>query len=77
MLILSRKPGQSFRINGNIEITVVDISGDKVKIGIEAPREMKILRNELIDTMEQNKIAAGSITDKKFLEMLAKPRKEE
>jgi carbon storage regulator len=77
MLILSRKPGQSFRINGNIEITVMDISGDKVKIGIEAPREMKILRNELIDTMEQNKIAAGSITDKKFLEMLAKPRKEE
>jgi len=74
MLILSRKPGQSFKINDNIEITIVDISGDKVKIGIDAPKEMKILRNELIDTMEQNKIAAGSVTDRHFLEMLAKPK---
>jgi len=76
MLILSRKPGQSFKINDNISITIVDISGDKVKIGIDAPKEMKVLRSELIDTMEQNKIAAVSVTDRQFLEMLAKPKQK-
>jgi carbon storage regulator len=74
MLILSRKPGQSFTVNDNIEITIVDISGDKVKIGIEAPKDVKILRNELLQTMEQNKKAAGSVTDKHFLEMITKPK---
>lgn len=67
MLILSRKIGQSFMINGDIEITVVEISGDKAKIGIEAPKEVKILRKELIATVEQNKQAAESVINKNQL----------
>lgn len=72
MLIISRKPGQSIKINDNIEITIVEMSGDKVKIGIEAPKYVKVLRNELILTMEQNKQAAASLSAKSVLEMFAK-----
>jgi carbon storage regulator len=57
MLLLSRKKKQSFIINGNIEITVLDIQGDKVSIGVSAPRELTILRKELLETKEANMAA--------------------
>ncbi len=47
MLVLSRKEDERIRIGESIVITVVGISGDKVKIGIEAPREVLVLREEL------------------------------
>ena len=47
MLILSRKPNQSIFINGDIQITVVSIRGCQVRIGIEAPASMVVLRQEL------------------------------
>lgn len=59
MLILTRKTGQGFTIGDNIEITITEVSGDKVRIGINAPREVKVLRSELSQTMEQNVQAAG------------------
>lgn len=58
MLILTRKTGQGFRIGDDIEITVTEISGDKVRVGIDAPRDIKILRSELSETMKQNVRAA-------------------
>lgn len=61
MLILTRKTGQGFLIGDDIEITVTEISGDKVRIGIDAPKQVKILRNELRETMEQNQQAATSV----------------
>lgn len=76
MLILSRKSGQSFMIDQNIEITIVEISGDKVKIGIEAPKDIKILRSELVQTMEQNKKAADSVADRHFLEEIIKTKNQ-
>lgn len=60
MLILTRKPGQGFRIGDDIEITITEISGDKVRVGIDAPREVKILRSELQETMESNQQASIS-----------------
>ena len=47
MLVLSRKESQRIRLGDSIVITVVRVTGDKVRIGIEAPRDMVILRDEL------------------------------
>lgn len=57
MLILTRKQDQSFLINDNIVITVTEITGDKVRIAIDAPKEMKILRKELLEAKCANKEA--------------------
>ena len=55
MLILHRKKGESLVINENIKVTIVDVSGEKVKIAVEAPKEIPILRTELIAAAEVNK----------------------
>jgi carbon storage regulator len=47
MLVLSRKPGEQLRIGDNITITVVEVRGNRVKIGIEAPRNVGVVRSEL------------------------------
>ncbi|MCG8450603.1 MAG: carbon storage regulator [Pirellulales bacterium] len=47
MLVLSRKETQKIRLGDSIVITVVRLSGDKVRLGIEAPKEMVVLRDEL------------------------------
>ncbi len=57
MLILHRKKGESLVINDNIKVTIVDVSGEKVKIAVEAPKEIPILRTELVTAVEVNKEA--------------------
>ena len=47
MLVLSRKQSQRIRLGDSIVITVVRVAGDKVRLGIEAPRDMLVLRDEL------------------------------
>lgn len=47
MLALSRKPNESIKIGENITITVVDVQGGKIKLGIEAPRDVPVMRSEL------------------------------
>jgi len=51
MLVLSRRTNEAIVINENIQITVVDIRGDKVRLGIEAPREMSVHRREVFDVI--------------------------
>lgn len=51
MLVLSRKKNESIVVDDNIVITVVEIRGDKVRLGIEAPREVPIHRSEVRDAM--------------------------
>jgi carbon storage regulator len=59
MLVLSRKKGQSVIIQDNIEITVLEIEGDVIKLGIAAPKELQILRKELlVSVQESNRDAA-------------------
>lgn len=70
MLILSRKSGETLLINDEIEVKIIDINGDKVKIGIEAPKNVKILRKELSMTMESNKASAASVNSKKLFSMI-------
>ncbi|MBU7006410.1 carbon storage regulator CsrA [Phosphitispora fastidiosa] len=60
MLALTRKTGQSIIIDDNIEITVVEVKGDQVRVGISAPRSVKILRKEIFEEIRaENKAAAG------------------
>lgn len=49
MLVLTRKPGESIFIGEDIEIVLIEIQGNKIRLGIAAPKEMLILRNELKD----------------------------
>lgn len=59
MLVLTRKRNQSIVVNDNIEITVIDIQGDQVKVGINAPKDVKVFRKEVyIEMMEENQRAA-------------------
>lgn len=54
MLVISRQPGDSLLIGDNIKITVLEVSGDRIKIGIDAPRSVTVLRSEVLDTMRSN-----------------------
>lgn len=59
MLVLSRKKDQSIVINENIEITVLEIQGDQVRIGINAPKNVPVYRKELfLEIQEENRRAA-------------------
>lgn len=59
MLILSRRKDQSVIIDGKIEISVVDIKGDQVKLGIDAPRDVKVFRHEVFEAIQQENRAAA------------------
>jgi carbon storage regulator len=59
MLVLSRQRDESIIIGDNIVITVVDVRGDKVRLGIEAPREVSVHRREIYEAIQrENKQAA-------------------
>jgi carbon storage regulator len=52
MLVLTRRPGQSILIGDGIEVVVVRVEGDRVVLGIEAPREVRVVRGELLRAVE-------------------------
>lgn len=59
MLVLTRKKNESIVLNDNIEITVVDVQGDQVRIGINAPKSVSIYRKEIyLEIQAENKKAA-------------------
>ena len=60
MLVVTRKADESITIADNIEITVLEIAKDKVKIGINAPKEVKIYRSELKLLKQTNEQAANA-----------------
>lgn len=59
MLVLSRKPGEKLVIDGGITISVVEVIGRRVRIGIEAPVDVAILRSELVAAREERTLAAS------------------
>ena len=58
MLVLSRQRDESIVIGDNIVITVVDIRGDKVRLGIDAPKEVPVHRQEVYDAIQRERTAA-------------------
>ena len=61
MLALTRKKDESPIINNNIEVTILEVRGDQVKVGITAPKEVPIYRKEVfLQIQEENKAALGA-----------------
>jgi carbon storage regulator len=60
MLVLTRKSNQSIMIGDDVEVSVLSIMGEKVRIGIQAPREIPVFRKEVYLEIQQENIAAGA-----------------
>jgi len=60
MLILTRKLGESIQIGDDIRIKIIDVSRSFVKVGIEAPRDVKVHREEIYERIREENILAGS-----------------
>lgn len=59
MLVLTRKVGESIRIGDDVKITIIEADGNNIKIGIDAPRSVKVHREEVFERiLEENKQAA-------------------
>jgi carbon storage regulator len=63
MLVLSRKKNESIVINNDITIVVVEIRGDKVRLGVEAPKEVPVHRREVFDAIHRVNEAPAESTD--------------
>ena len=61
MLILTRKTGQSLVIGNEIVVRILEVSGDNVKIGIEAPRDIAVHRQEVYDSIKKENQAAAMV----------------
>ena len=65
MLVLSRKKNESIVINDDITIVVVEIRGDKVRLGVEAPKEVPVHRREVFDAIHRNEPVGGEASGTK------------
>lgn len=78
MLALSRKLGESIVIDENIEITVLSISENQIKLGIDAPKHISIHRKEIfLQIQEENKAASTQTVNKDVLSQMMKMKKSD
>ncbi len=73
MLVLSRQRDESIIIGDNIVITIVDIRGDKVRLGIEAPTEIPVHRQEVYEAIQRENLRAAQL-DPRDAQQIGKPR---
>ena len=64
MLVLSRQRDESIMIGDNIVVTIVDIRGDKVRLGINAPTEIPVHRQEIYEAIQRENIRASRVEPK-------------
>jgi carbon storage regulator len=77
MLVLSRKKNESIMIGDTIEIKVIAVEGDMVRIGVEAPRDVEVFRKEIYDAIqEENRMATQVQTDWNRMKQLLQNQKE-
>ncbi len=65
MLILSRRPGESITIGDDIVITVVSVNGNQIRLGINAPRDVRVLREEIYKAIRDENQAAANTDEKR------------
>lgn len=63
MLALSRKPGESVIIGNDIELTILEVKGEQVKVGIKAPQSVAIYRKELFEQIQESNREASKISE--------------
>ena len=63
MLVLTRKPDQSIMVGGEIEITILEVRGEQVRVGIRAPREVSIHRKEIFEQIREENRSASIAPD--------------
>ena len=67
MLVLSRRTNQSIIIGDNIEVMIVEIQGDQVKVGIKAPKEITVHRKEIFEQIQRANIEAAKGSQPDFI----------
>ena len=72
MLVIRRRAGESFLINGDIEVEVLEVGSSQVKLGIAAPKNISILRKEVHLTRQQNQAASRVISPEELARVAGK-----
>ncbi len=62
MLVLTRKVNQSIIIDGGIEVVVLEVRGEQVRLGIKAPKNVPVHRKEIFDQIQEENVAASDIS---------------
>lgn len=75
MLVLSRKPGESVLIGSDVVLTVLEVENDRVRLGIVAPRELLVLRQELRDQVRQENLQSAGLPDAEHTPILSSLKK--
>ena len=70
MLALTRKKGESLVLNNDIEVTVLEIRGDQVKLGVKAPKQVPVYRKEVYLQIQKENEAAASVENLEALKKL-------
>ncbi len=76
MLVLSRQRDETIMIGDDVEITVVDIRGDKVRLGITAPSRIPVHRKEVYEAIKQENAAAADVNPQDILSTADQARQE-
>jgi carbon storage regulator len=61
MLVLTRKPGEKIHVGPDITVTVLEVVGNKIRIGIEAPEDIRVLRSELLGLPDTRLASLGKV----------------
>jgi len=75
MLVLSRQRDESIMIGDNIVVTIVDIRGDKVRLGINAPTEIPVHRQEIYEAIQRENLRASRVEPKDTRGLSTPPKK--
>ena len=76
MLVLTRRPGESIVVGQDIVVTVIEIKGGQVRIGIDAPRDIDVYREEIYEQVRQENIAAVTNADEIRRAVQDQPRRD-